>query len=305
MPACAGSLRLLADETRLRLLHLLEREPLTVAELTAILDLGQSSISGHLSKLKQAGLVHDVAEGSAHRYRLRDDAPEILRTAWLATRQLSAMDPAIAADGAALERHRAASGKDWVARVAGLLHREYAPGRTWDSLAHAFAAAGRFGRCCDLGAGDGALAGMLASASSELTCIDPAPAMVAAGRARCAESHLSNVRWIEAAGEQLPLPNGSQDTVLLLQSLQYVERPADVLRECGRVLAPKGRLLLLTLASHDHDEAARYGHRHRGFRDSDLRTWLKSWCREPRIVQLPPEARAPRFQSILATADKP
>ncbi len=305
MPACAGSLRLLADETRLRLLHLLEHEPLTVAELTAVLDLGQSSISGHLAKLKQAGLVHDVAEGSAHRYRLRDDAPETLRLAWAAARQLSQNDPAIGADQRSLERHRAATGQDWVARVAGQLHREYAPGRTWDSLAHAFAAAGRFGRCCDIGAGDGALAGLLASASTNLTCIDPSPAMIAAGRSRCSEAGLGNVTWIEAAGERLPLKDASQDTVLLLQSLQYVEAPQDVLRECGRVLAPHGRLLLLTLAEHDHDEAARYGHRHRGFRDADLRAWLKPWCAKPRLVHLPPEARAPRFQSILLTADKP
>ncbi len=304
MPACAGSLRLLADETRLRLLHLLEREPLTVAELTAVLDLGQSSISGHLAKLKQAGLVHDVAEGSAHRYRLRDDAPETLRLAWAAARQLSQGDPAIGADLRTLERHRAAMGQDWVARVAGCLHREYAPGRTWDSLAHAFAAAGRFGRCCDIGAGDGALAGLLASASTSLTCIDPSPAMVAAGRARCADASLANVTWIEAAGERLPLKDASQDTVLLLQSLQYVEAPSEVLHECGRVLAPHGRLLLLTLAEHEHEEAARYGHRHRGFRDADLRGWLKPWCAKPRLVHLPAEARAPRFQSILMTADK-
>ena len=304
MPACAGSLRLLADETRLRLLHLLEHEPLTVAELTAVLDLGQSSISGHLAKLKQAGLVHDVAEGSAHRYRLREDAPESLRLAWAAARQLSQGDPAIGADQHSLERYRAATGQDWVARVAGQLHREYAPGRTWDSLAHAFAAAGRFGRCCDIGAGDGALAGLLASASTSLTCIDPSSAMIAAGRTRCSEAGLGNVTWIEAAGERLPLKDASQDTVLLLQSLQYVEAPPDVLRECGRVLAPQGRLLLLTLAEHDHDEAARYGHRHRGFRDADLRAWLKPWCARPRLVHLPPEARAPRFQSILLTADK-
>ena len=286
------------------MLHLLEREPLTVAELTAVLDIGQSSISGHLAKLKQAGLVHDVAEGSAHRYRLRDDVPDILRQAWLAARQLSSGDPAVATDLRSLEQHRAASGNDWVARVAGCLHREYAPGRTWDSLAHAFAAAGRFGRCCDIGAGDGALAGLLSSASTTLTCIDPSPAMIAAGRARCTESALNNVTWVEAAGEKLPLKDASQDTVLLLQSLQYVERPPDVLLECGRVLAPRGRLLVLTLTEHTHDEAARYGHRHRGFRDAELRAWLKPWCSKPQLVHLPPEARAPRFQSILLSADK-
>lgn len=305
MPACAGSLRLLADETRLRLLHLLEREPLTVAELTDVMDLGQSSISGHLAKLKQAGLVHDVAEGSAHRYRLRDDAPAEIRAVWTAAKQLSQQDPAIAADAVALERHRAASGRDWVGRVAGLLHREYAPGRTWDSLAHAFAAAGRFGRCCDIGAGDGALAGLIASGSSSLTCVDPSPAMISAGRARCAAAGLAHVRWLEAGGERLPLDDASQDTVLLLQSLQYVEKPAEVLTECGRILAPRGRLLVLTLAEHDHDESARYGHRHRGFRDADLRAWVRGWCSKPHILRLPPESRAPRFQALVMTADKP
>jgi DNA-binding transcriptional ArsR family regulator len=73
MPAVSDLLRLLADDTRLRILHLLTVEPLTVAELQEVLDLGQSSISGHLAKLKSAGLIHDVAEGSARRYRLRED----------------------------------------------------------------------------------------------------------------------------------------------------------------------------------------------------------------------------------------
>jgi ArsR family transcriptional regulator len=305
MPACAAHLRLLADETRLRLLHLLEREPLTVAELTAVMDLGQSSISGHLAKLKQAGLVHDVAEGSAHRYRLRDDAPPAVRAAWLAARQLAQGDPAFAADLAALERQRAESGRDWVARVAGQLHREYAPGRSWEGLTHAFAAAGRLGRCLDVGAGDGALAALLAAAATRLTCVDPSPAMVKAGRARCAEEGLGEVAWLEAPGEKLPLPDGSQDTVVLLQSLQYVERPAAVLAEAGRVLAPTGRLIALTLAEHDHEEADRYGHRHRGFRDADLRAWVKGWCPRPRLLRLPPEPRAPRFQPILLSADKP
>ena len=72
-------LRLLADETRLRVLRLLAEEPLTVAELQDVLELGQSSISGHLAKLKQAGLTHDVPEGSARRYRLREDLEEIGR----------------------------------------------------------------------------------------------------------------------------------------------------------------------------------------------------------------------------------
>lgn len=303
MPACAAALRLLADETRLRLLHLLEREPLTVAELTTVLGLGQSSVSGHLAKLKQAGLIHDVAEGSAHRYRLREDAPEALRAAWRAARALAAEDAVVRADAEALARLRAGA-DDWVTRVAGSLHRAYAPGRTWEGIAHAVAAAARLGRCLDIGAGDGALAGLLAPACRLLVCLDPSPAMVAAGRARCAEGGWPSVRWVRGVGESLPFPDGGFDTVLLLQSLQYVAEPRRVLREAGRVLAPGGRAVVLTLAAHAHDEAARYGHRHRGFRERELAAWVRPWCRRPQCIALPPEPRPPRFQSLLLIAEK-
>lgn len=304
MTSCAELLRLLADETRLRILHLLECEPMTVAELTEILNLGQSSISGHLAKLKRAGLIHDLAEGSAHRYRLRDDAPADLFAAWRAAKELSAKEPALAADRLTQHRLRTSRGSDWVERVAGLLHREYAPGRTWEALAHTFIGAAQLGRCLDIGAGDGSLAGLIAPSATHLTCVDPAPAMIEAGRARCKELGLANVSWLQATGEALPLPNSSQDTVLLLQSLQYVEKPAEVLATCGKVLAPGGRLLVLTLTDHQHDEAARFGHRHRGFSEANLRRWVSSWCSEPRVVRLPPEARAPRFQSLILVANK-
>jgi len=66
---------------------LLEQEPLTVAELQEVLELGQSSISGHLAKLKGAALIHDLAEGSARRYRLREDHQGTLRIAWRAMRE--------------------------------------------------------------------------------------------------------------------------------------------------------------------------------------------------------------------------
>ncbi len=50
-------LKALADPNRLRILNLLHEEPLCVCDLEAILDLNQSNLSRHLSKLKQAGIV--------------------------------------------------------------------------------------------------------------------------------------------------------------------------------------------------------------------------------------------------------
>lgn len=63
MNAASDLLRLLGDETRLRLLRLLAQESLNVSELTAILGVAQSGVSRHLGLLKDAGLVTEQRSG--------------------------------------------------------------------------------------------------------------------------------------------------------------------------------------------------------------------------------------------------
>src|SRR5690606_16854076 len=75
MPALASTtelLRLLADPTRVRLMAVLAQEELTVAELTGVTQLGQSRVSPHLGKLREAGLVRDRKVGSSSYYTLND-----------------------------------------------------------------------------------------------------------------------------------------------------------------------------------------------------------------------------------------
>src|ERR1700746_3460626 len=62
-------LRVVADPNRLRILLLLKAEELSVAELQEVLVMGQSTISTHLSQLKQAGLVEDRRTGKSNFYR--------------------------------------------------------------------------------------------------------------------------------------------------------------------------------------------------------------------------------------------
>src|SRR3569833_4405818 len=63
-------LRVVADLNWLCILLLLKAEELSVAELQEILVMGQSTISTHLSQLKQAGLVEDRRTGKNNLYRL-------------------------------------------------------------------------------------------------------------------------------------------------------------------------------------------------------------------------------------------
>ena len=60
----------LADETRLRILKLLENGELCVCDLTAALDMTQPNISFHLGVLKSAGLIKDRRDGRWSHYDL-------------------------------------------------------------------------------------------------------------------------------------------------------------------------------------------------------------------------------------------
>ena len=68
-------LKALSDPTRLRLLALLAREELSVAELQEILGMGQSRISSQLALLRTVNLVSDRREGKNAFYSLRAGQP--------------------------------------------------------------------------------------------------------------------------------------------------------------------------------------------------------------------------------------
>jgi hypothetical protein len=63
-------LKLLANETRLKLLGILADRERSVGELAEIVELKEPTISHHLTKLHAAGLVQMRADGNTHFYRL-------------------------------------------------------------------------------------------------------------------------------------------------------------------------------------------------------------------------------------------
>ena len=67
----------LSDETRIRILKLLEKRELCVCDIVAALDMIQPKVSFHLCVLKEAGLLKDRKQGKWIHYRL--DESDILR----------------------------------------------------------------------------------------------------------------------------------------------------------------------------------------------------------------------------------
>jgi ArsR family transcriptional regulator len=64
----------LADSNRLRILNLLGEKPLCVCEITSVLGLAVSTISKHLSILRDAGFIDDHKDGKWVDYSLSTGA---------------------------------------------------------------------------------------------------------------------------------------------------------------------------------------------------------------------------------------
>lgn len=67
------SLKALGDRNRLRIINMLKDRALCVCEITEILKLSQSTVSGHLRILKEAGIVEDSKDGLWVEYHLSRD----------------------------------------------------------------------------------------------------------------------------------------------------------------------------------------------------------------------------------------
>jgi DNA-binding transcriptional ArsR family regulator len=77
----SGLLKALADPTRLTMLAALWKAdaPVCICDFTGSLELSQPTISHHMGKLKEAGLVESEKRGIWIYYRLRLDLPASTR----------------------------------------------------------------------------------------------------------------------------------------------------------------------------------------------------------------------------------
>ena len=83
--------KVLADETRLKLLGLLANGEHSVEELAALLRLKAPTISHHLTKLKELDLVHMRVDGNIHYYWLHTEALNRLNKQLLTPERIGAM----------------------------------------------------------------------------------------------------------------------------------------------------------------------------------------------------------------------
>lgn len=299
--------KLLSDSTRLRLLMLVDREELSVAELAAITQLAQPRVSTHLAKLKEAGLVKDRREGVFVYYRMAGKiADSSLAALWKLLRT-NTSDPLIQQDadrtGQVLNTRSGRS--NWADSVAGNMERHYSPGRTWEATTRAIVQLLDLGEVLDVASGDGVLAELLAPRSHNIKCLDISQRVVDAGKKRL--HNYVNVSFELGDMHDLPVANASFDTILLMHALTYTNRPETVFSEAARVLRPGGQLLAVTLQKHRHKNAVTaYDHLNLGFTEPELRKLCIGAGLDPLNIQLSAiEKRSPNFEVLTLLAGKP
>ena len=304
-----GWMESLADPTRLRLLRLLERHELGVAELCDVLQLPQSTVSRHLKVLADQRWVRSRRQGTTHLYRMiLDELDAAARKLWIFAREQTENWPAVKQDRLRLDRllsTKADDGAMFFAGVAGewdkLRGELYGRAFTEDAL---LALLPPETIVADLGCGTAPVAARLAPFVKQVIGIDDSAAMLKAARKRI--GNVANVDLRRGDLASIPIEDGACDAAMLILALTYVADPAIVLREMARILKPGGRAVIVDLLPHDREDFRRQmGQTRAGFEPRELEHLL----REPGLsgIQtrpLPPEPGAKGPALFLATASK-
>ena len=307
MPSIVKMLRVVADPNRLRILLLLQGEELSVAELQEILAMGQSTISTHLSQLKQAGLVEDRRTGKSSLYSLKIDPADSILEGLL--KQATSEIPEAGSDRAAMRRvvkKRQDKMRTFFDSVAGRLGKDYVPGKSWKGVAEALLRLMPPMVIADLGAGEGAFALLLAERAAKVIAVDTSAKMIEVGREQALRHGVKNVEYRLGDMEEIPIDDAEVDLVFFSQSLHHALHPERAIHEASRILKPSGRIVILDLVKHRFEEARElYADEWLGFSETDLETMLeKAGFANVQTSVVHKEPETPQFQTLLAIGDK-
>ena len=298
----------LSDPTRLRLLRLLERHELGVAELCQVLQMPQSTVSRHLKVLGDQGFVDSRAQGTQRFYRMELDGTSGVRRLWSLAKEQTEGWATVQQDQLRLTQllaERQPAAQAFFAGAAG----------TWDRLrselyGDAFTQAALVSllppdwTVADLGCGTGQVAAMLAPHVKQVIGVDQSAAMLKAAAKRTA-GH-DNVELRRGSLEALPLEDGAVDAALLLLALTYVTDVDASLREIARVVRPQGRIVVVDLLRHDREDFRReMGQQSLGFDAAQLQDLMTdSGFGGVRCRPLPPETKAKGPALLIASATR-
>ncbi len=278
--ALLGTLRAVAEPTRLRLVALLARAELTVTEVSQVIAQSQPRTSRHLRLLVDAGILERTPEGAFVFYRLAEGSASADLARLVAT-LVPASDQVIASDLAALERVRQARSQaaaqylsahaDELSALRDLYADEAEVERT---ILELIGGEGPIGRLLDIGTGTGRILELLAPHSERSVGLDVDHDMLALARAALGDASLAHASVRQGDLRRPPFEAASFDVAVMHHVLHLLDDPGAAIVDAARLLRPGGRLLIADFAPHElaylQDS---YGHRQLGISDESMREW--------------------------------
>ena len=247
-----GLLRVLSDETRLRILLLASQAELSVGEIARCLAMGQSRVSNHLKILREVGLLGERHEGSYTFCRLevpRGPVGRIWEALAPSLDALSARDADLARLAVVLAER--SDSRAFFDRIAG----------DWDVIGSDFKrGTGRLAavsclvdgglRVADVGCGTGYLAAALAGRVGSLVCVDASPAMLDRARENLVELPAA-IDYRLGTIEDLPIDDDDVDAAFAHMVLHHLADTRAGLAEMARIVRPGGLVLAVDLLPHN------------------------------------------------------
>ncbi len=303
MEKITQALRLLGDETRLRILNLIVQVPLNVSELTSILGLAQSGVSRHLSHLKKLGFLNERKNGVWSYYQLvePEDLDAELKLLWgYLQEQLTALQDPFRDEVRLKEILRQREDN-----VSGLNERLLEPGQSWLTWSRALGFFMAEMDVADLGCGDGTITIEIARFARSVIGVDHNPKTLAEAQERLERHNFKHATLLSERIENLSIPANSIDFALFSQSLHHLEQPEQGVREAVRILRPGGRLVIMELASHQEDWVReKLGHVWLGFEPELLKGMMFKASLQSIEIEVNPQRWGESFRVILASGIK-
>jgi len=305
-------LKLLADPTRVRILRILRKEKLSVAEIQNVLGMGQSRISSHLAQLKSSGLLKDERFGKNIYYEIiepNDSEKEALNKIFAVIDSASGEIPECFEDSEALKlalEKRSDKARAYFDELAGNFGQKYVPGRSWKSLAEMLLQIMDPGIVADLGSGEGTLTQLLAQRATKVIAIDSSKKMIDYALKISRDNGYDNIEYRLGDIQSPPIDDATVNLTILSQALHHTAKPQIAINEAFRITAPGGRVVILDLLRHDFEQARDlYADVWLGFTEIELREYLKkAGFISIQTAIVDKEQKAPHFETLMAIAMK-
>jgi ubiquinone/menaquinone biosynthesis C-methylase UbiE/DNA-binding transcriptional ArsR family regulator len=306
-PAVVDQLTVLSDAIRVRMLAVLEGRELTVSELCDVIQLPQSTVSRHLKTLADGEWVTSRRDGTRRLYTLHfDDLDPSAGCLWQVVRQQVTSSATSSHDGRRLKQvlaRRRNQSEAFFSSSAGQWDRLRE--ELFGSTSHLRALAGLLDAGLvvgDLGCGTGIVSEWLSLFAEKIIAVDASKEMLQA-----ASEHLAGQTHVEVRHgslEKLPIDNGELDLALMMLVLHHLPEPKHALTEAARAVKPGGRLLILDMMPHEHEEYRQtMGHVWLGFDEKQMTQWLHAaGFNDVRWRTLPPETKTKGPSLFVATA---